>query len=79
MGLLHFVRFGSFAHVLVNGRDAKGHLVEVCECGHSRIVLGTALVLDGPAHQQARDLGARTTKAKRQNVADLDDWKRSQR
>lgn len=62
--MMHFLRYGTFKHSFHNGRDAKGHLIHVCAaCGKTRAVLSQPVKVDGPAHHQQPDLGARTTKA----------------
>lgn len=80
ISLVHFLRFGSFAHELLRGRDIKGRSIDVCTlCGYTRVVLAEAVIMDGPAHQQVQDLGARTMTAKIVRGPNVREWKRSER
>lgn len=61
--LAHLVRYGSFDHDLLHGRDKDGRLVQRCvSCGFSRVVLGEDVNRNGPAHQPLEVPGKPQTK-----------------
>lgn len=80
MNLWHFLRYGDFAHDWQLARNDQAQLVRRCVlCGRERVVLGQTLVLDGPAHHQQPDLGARRLKARVERKSNIREWRRSER
>lgn len=80
MRLWHLLRYGALDHTMLLQRDDVGRLTQCCSvCGVTRVVLGEPPVKNGPAHTQARDLGAVTTKAKLTRTGHIREWRRSER